>query len=156
MSQKLERLQKYLEKMNRLNHVSTLLYWDMRTGTPKEGFDAHADAVAYFSTEAFQMGTAEELGNMLDELAQPEEYNALDEKWQFVVKKMKYDFDRDKRIPAEAYERYVRAQAESERAWEEAKNASDYAMFAPHLKAMIELTKEITGQARIWTWAVCR
>ena len=40
MSQKLETLQKYLEKMNRLNHVCTLLYWDMRTGAPKEGFDA--------------------------------------------------------------------------------------------------------------------
>lgn len=145
MSQKLETLQKYLEKMNRFNHVCTLLYWDMRTGAPKEGFEGHADAVAYFSTEAFQMATAEELGKMLDELAAPEEFNALDEKWQFIVKKMKHDFDRDKRIPAEVYERYVRAQAESERAWEEAKNASDYGMFAPHLKEMIELTKEITG-----------
>jgi len=145
MSQKLEALQKYLEKMNRLNHVSTLLYWDMRTGAPKEGFAAHADAVAYFSTEAFQMGTSEELGNMLDALAQPEEFEALDDKWKFIVKKMKHEFERDKRIPAEVYERYVRAQAESEHAWEEAKNASDYAMFAPHLKQMIELTKEITA-----------
>lgn len=145
MSQKLEALQQYLEKMNRFNHVTTLLYWDMRTGAPKEGFDAHADAVAYFSTEAFQMSVSQELGDLLDALATPEEYEALDDKWKFVVKKMKYEFDRDKRIPKELYERYVRAQAESERAWEEAKNASDYAMFAPHLQKMIELTKEITA-----------
>ena len=145
MSQKLEALQQYLEKMNRFNHVTTLLYWDMRTGAPKEGFERHADAVAYFSTEAFQMGTAEELGHMLEELLVPEEYEALDDKWKFIVKKMKHEFDRDKCIPAEVYERYVRAQAESERAWEEAKNASDYEMFAPHLKEMIELTKEITS-----------
>ena len=35
MSKKIEDLQKYLEKMNRYNHVVTLLYWDMRTGMPK-------------------------------------------------------------------------------------------------------------------------
>lgn len=145
MSKKLEALQQYLERMNRLNHVCTLLYWDMRTGAPKEGYAAHADAVAYFSTEAFQMGTADELGKMLDDLSVPEEYEALDDKWKFIVKKMKDDFDRDKRIPKELYERYVRAQSESERAWAEAKNASDYALFAPHLKEMIELTKEMTA-----------
>ncbi len=145
MSQKLEDLKQYLQKMNRFNHVTTLLYWDMRTGAPKAGFEAHADAVAYFSTEAFQMSVSQELGDLLDALAEPNEYEALDDTWKFIVKKMKEDFDRDKKIPKELYERYVRAQAESERAWEEAKNASDYAMFAPHLKNMIELTKEMTA-----------
>ena len=140
MSQKLDALQQYLDKMNKFEHVTTLLYWDMRTCTPKEGFERHADAVAYFSTQAFEMSVAKELGDLLDELAQPEEYEGLDDKWKFIVTKMKRDFDKNKRIPTEVYERYVRAQSEAERAWEEAKNASDYSIFAPHLKAMIELT----------------
>lgn len=144
MSEKLKSLQQYLEKMNRFNHVANLLYWDLRTVAPKEGFERHADAMTYFSTEAFQMGTSEELGSLLAELSVPEEYEKLDDKWKFVVKKMKEDYDRDKRIPKELYERFVRAQAESEHAWEEAKNTSDYAVFAPHLKEMIALTKEIT------------
>ena len=41
MNDKLEQLQKYLEKMEQFNHVNTLLYWDMRTNTPKEGFAGH-------------------------------------------------------------------------------------------------------------------
>ena len=145
MSEKLKSLQQYLEKMNRFNHVANLLYWDMRTGMPKGGFERHADAMTYFSTEAFQMGTSEELGNLLTDLFVPEENEKLDDKWKFVVKKMKEDYDRDKRIPKELYERYVRAQADSEHAWEDAKNTSDYAIFAPHLKEMITLTKEITA-----------
>ena len=144
MSKKLEELQKYLEKMNRYNHVVTLLYWDMRTGMPKGGFEGHADAVAYFSTEQFQMSVAEELGNLLDALMEPEEYDALDDTWKFVVKKMKTDFDKNKRIPADVFEKYVRAQSEAEHFWEEAKNKSDYSIFAPKLKEIIELTKEIT------------
>ncbi len=145
MSKKLEDLQTYLEKMNRFGHVVTLLYWDMRTGMPKGGFEKHADAVAYFSTEQFQMSVAEELGSLLDALMTPEEYATLDDMWKFVVKKMKTDFDKNKRIPAEVFEHYVRVQSEAEHFWEEAKNKSDYSIFAPKLKEIIELTKEITG-----------
>lgn len=36
----------------------------------------------------------------------------------------------------------VREQAESGNAWEDAKNASDFSIFAPHLEKMIALTKE--------------
>lgn len=145
MSKKLEDLQQYLEKMNRYNHVVTLLYWDMRTGMPKGGFEKHADAVAYFSTEQFQMSVAEELGNILDALMIPEEYENLDDTWKFIVKKMKKDFDKNKQIPTEVFESYVRAQSEAEHFWEEAKNKSDYSVFAPKLARIIELTKEMTG-----------
>ena len=145
MSQRLEELQKYLEKMNRYNHVVTLLHWDMRTGMPKGGFEKHADAVTYFSTEQFQMSVAEELGNILDSLMVSEEYEQLDDTWKFIVKKMKTEFDKNKRIPAEVFEKYVRAQSEAEYSWEEAKNKSDYSIFAPKLKKIIELTKEITA-----------
>ena len=145
MSKKLEDLKQYLEKMNRFGHVVTLLQWDMRTGMPKGGFEKHADAVAYFSTEQFQMSVAEELGNLLDALMVPAEFDALDDTWKFIVKKMKRDFDKDKQIPTEVFERYVRVLAEAEHFWEEAKNKSDYSIFAPKLKKIIELTKEITG-----------
>ena len=145
MSKKLEELQKYLEKMNRYNHVVTLLYWDMRTGMPKGGFESHADAVAFFSTEQFQMSVAQELGDILDALMAPEEYENLDETWKFIVKRMKREFDKNKRIPTRVFEKYVRAQSEAEHFWEEAKNKSDYSIFAPKLKEIIELTKEITG-----------
>lgn len=145
MSQRLEELQKYLEKMNRYNHVVTLLYWDMRTGMPKGGFEKHADAVAYFSTEQFQMSVAEELGSILDALMVPEELEQLDDTWKFIVKKMKTEFDKNKRIPKDVFEKYVRAQSEAEHFWEEAKNKSDYSIFAPKLKEIIALTKEITA-----------
>lgn len=75
----------------------------------------------------------------------PEEFDTLDDTWKFIVKKMKRDFDKNKQIPAEVFERYVRAQSEAEHFWEEAKNKSDYSIFAPKLKEIIELTKEITG-----------
>ena len=145
MSKALENLQQYLEKMNRFNHVTTLLYWDMRTCAPKQGYEQIGDALAYFSTEHFQMSVSEELKGILETLSAPEEYEALDDKWKFVVKRMKRYFDKNERIPKDVFEKSVKIQTAAESAWEEAKEASDYSIFAPHLEKLIEVTKEITG-----------
>ncbi len=142
MSKKLEELQAFLKEQNMYDHVTTLLYWDMETSVPKLGQEAHVEALTKFSTESFTMGTSDRLGELLDALAAPEEFEALDTMWKFIVTRMKRDFDRNKRIPVDVYEAYVREQAESGNAWREAKNASDFSIFAPHLEKMIARTKE--------------
>lgn len=145
MSKLLDELKSYLHEMNQYEHVVTLLYWDMKTNTPKLGQEAHIEALTHFSSKSFEMSTADKLGEMLDALAEDKEYDALDDTWKFIVRRMKREFDRNKRIPAEVYEAFVRAQAESGNAWEEAKNASDFSIFAPHLEKMIAMTREMTG-----------
>lgn len=145
MSKTLEALKEYLDRMNKYSHATTLLYWDMETCVPKTGFEGHADALTFFSTEQFRMSTSDELSNLLDTLAAPEEFAQLDDTWKFIVTRMKRDMDKNKRIPEEVYTKFVRAQAEAGNAWAEAKNASDFSIFAPHLKNMIEMTKEITA-----------
>lgn len=145
MSETFEKLKAYLDKMQQYNQVVTLLYWDMRTGAPKLGFEGHTKALTYFSTEHFAMATSEELEQMLTQLSAPEEFDQLDDQWKFVVKRMKRSMDKDKRIPKDFYEEFVKAQAESGNAWEEAKNASDFSIFAPHLEKMIAMTKEMAG-----------
>ncbi len=145
MSRRLDDFKQYLEKMQQYEHVITLLNWDIWTKTPKLGQAAHIDALTHFSAEKFAMSTAEELGDMLDGLAAPEEYNALDDTWRFIVRRMKRDFDRNRRIPSDLYESFVRAKAESGAAWEEAKKASDFSVYAPHLQKMIDMQREVTG-----------
>ncbi len=145
MSKKLEELQVFLKEQNMYDHVTTLLYWDMETSVPKAGQEAHVEALTKFSTESFTMGTSDRLGELLDALAAPEEFEALDPMWKFIVTRMKRDFDRNKRIPVDVYEAYVREQAESGNAWREAKNASDFFIFAPHLEKMIARTKELAA-----------
>lgn len=145
MSKLLEEFKQYLDEMHQYDHVTELLYWDMKTTAPKLGQAAHIEAMTRFSAKSFEMGTAEKLGALLDALAAPGEYEALDATWRFIVTRMKRDYDRNKRIPAEVYEAFVRAQAESGNAWEEAKQAADFSIFAPHLQKMIDMTTEIAG-----------
>ena len=47
------------------------------------------------------------------------------------------------RIPEAFYTEYVTEKARSEKAWEAAKEASDFSVFAPHLDKVISMTKRI-------------
>ncbi len=145
MSTLFEEFQNYLNKMNQYDHVITLLYWDMKTCTPKLGQTGHVEALTHFSSEAFAMTTSEKLGEMLAALTEPTEFQQLSDTWKFIVKRMKRDYDRNKRIPAELYKTYVQTQAEAGNIWTEAKEASDFSLFSPYLEKMIELTREMTG-----------
>lgn len=165
MSRLFDDFKQYLTKMQQYDHVITLLNWDIWTKTPKLGQAAHIDALTHFSAEKFAMSTAKELGDMLDALAakeaalsdearlsgrdmnggMPSGEGALDDTWKFIVRRMKRDLDRNRRIPADLYEAFVRAKAESGAAWEEAKKSSDFSIYAPHLQKMIDMRREVAG-----------
>lgn len=145
MNTTLEKFKNYLNEIQQYFHINTLLYWDMRTTAPHLGLESNSEAIAYFSTKEFALKTSDELGQMLDTLSAPEEFDTLSDTMKFVVTKMKKEYDRNKRIPADFYEEYVRAQNASENAWEIAKNTNDFALFAPHLEKIIELTKQMTA-----------
>ena len=107
MSDTFEQFKEYLEKMNKYNQVLNLVFWDIETIMPKNGFQRHSDALTYFSTEHFKLTTSDELRGYLEKLNQQEEYDKLDDDWKFIVKKMKKECDEASRIPEEFYSEYV-------------------------------------------------
>lgn len=145
MSDILKQFKDYLEKLSYYEHATTQMYWDMQTQTPPKGFGYQIDAITYFSSEAFQMQTSEEYGQMLNQLSQPEVFDTLDEGMQITVKRRKKSYDEDKRIPKEFYEEMVRASSLSGKAWEEAKRKNDYRIFCPHLQKMIDYRRQLVA-----------
>jgi carboxypeptidase Taq len=143
VSETFEKLKEYLEKIQQYGQAATLLFWDMDTGMPKEGFAGHSQALTYFSTEQFKLSTAPELKEYLAILNTPEEFSALDSDWQFIVKRMQRELLLDEQIPVDFYSSYVQAQTDAGKAWEEAKKNADFSIFQPHLATMIEMTKQM-------------
>ncbi|MBQ7774978.1 MAG: carboxypeptidase M32 [Lachnospiraceae bacterium] len=148
MSEILKEFKEYLEKLSHYNHAVTQMQWDMQTQTPSKGYAYKVDTMTYFSTEAFLLETAKEYGELLVWLSQPEELKKLDEGMQVTVKRRLKEFEENKRIPKEFYEEMVRAQAHSQKAWEEAKRKDDYNIFCPHLQKMIDYTKELVSYTK--------
>lgn len=137
-----EKLQSYLHEISLYERAVTLMQWDLATQTPKKGVEAMQEAVSTFSTKAFAMWTAPEYAKMLRALAQPEELEQLSPALRLTVTRYLEEYERDKNIPQDFYTAYVTAGTKSEKAWEEAKRADDFSIFAPHLEKMIAMTKE--------------
>lgn len=145
MTENEKKLRDYLDRIAQYNTVLNLLQWDLHTAVPKNGAQGLIDAISYFSTEQFQLSTSEEYGALLKNLAQPEEYGTLEEAMKLTVTRYLQSYEEMCRIPKDFYTEMVRSAAESGRAWEEAKNASDYSIFCPHLQRMIDMKKEQYG-----------
>lgn len=135
---KLEELKQLLKEMEHYAAACVLLSWDLETETPKRGVDTVVASLTALSTKHFELSVSEQMETLVYALNEPEEYEKLDEIWQKSVRRMKKDFEENKRIPVDFYSQYVENRAKAGDVWREAKNNNDFASFAPYLKKNIE------------------
>ena len=137
-----EKLRDYLLVLNHYQRAITLLDWDMYTAVPGRGYQGMADTVSFLSQKHFEISTSDDFYALLAEAMEPSVYETLDEGMRYSVRTLYRDQTKQRRIPGDFVRRFVDAQNLSRRVWEEAKTADDFSMFAPHLQAMIDLTRE--------------
>lgn len=140
MSQAWEQFQEYQKKMEPLGIAQRILSWDLRTAAPKDSVESKMQAISYFATELFRMNTSQEYTDLLERLAEPEEFAALDPAMQITVKRYLKKKEENQRVPQDFYTEFTTMRARCEKMWEEAKRKNDYAIFEPWLQKNIEMT----------------
>ncbi|PLR77197.1 carboxypeptidase M32 [Bacillus sp. V3-13] len=128
----------YVKKMTAYNEALSLMFWDLRTGAPKKGIEQRSEVIGMLSSEVFKMSTSEEMAAYIAKLSSAEQLPEVTKK---ILEESKKDYDRNKKIPAEEYKEYVILQSKAESVWEEAKAKSDFSMFLPYLKKLVEANK---------------
>ncbi|WP_409270427.1 carboxypeptidase M32 [Neobacillus sp. SCS-31] len=128
----------YVKKMAAYNEALGLIYWDLRTGAPREGHVQRAEVIGVLQSEVFKMSVSDEMEKYIDELSGL----VLDPVTNKVLEECKKNFDRNRKIPEDLFREYVVLQARSESVWEEAKKASDFEMFRPYLEKLVAITKQ--------------
>lgn len=132
----MERFNKLTDRINALNMANGLLYWDMATGAPKGGNESRAKFMGIVSAEAFALMVSDEMKSCLDELMEKE--NELDEITKGLYKKCKRVYDSFKKIPVDDIQAYGELTANAQNIWEQAKENSDFSMFATTLNEIIQ------------------
>lgn len=127
----------YVKKMQNYSEALSVIYWDMRTGAPRKGLEQRAEVIGTLSAELFALQTSDELGKILSEL----QNEKLDFVTQRLYEEVKKEYDESKKIPAEEFKAYTILKAKSEAAWEDAKGKSDFQIFLPYLKEVIDYQK---------------
>jgi hypothetical protein len=125
-------LEQYKEKQKKISylvHAASLMNWDKETTTPQGGMEKLAEAINYFQTEIFKLSTSDETFDLVCKLAEPEEFNKLDDVMQFDIKRSKRDLEKMRKLPQEVFEEYVKATTKASIVWPSAKRASDFSKF---------------------------
>ena len=141
MNEKLKELEKefldFVKKMSAYNEALGLIYWDLRTGAPKKGVDQRSEVIGMLSSEVFKMSTSEEMAAYIANLSGGE----ISGNTKKILEECKKQYDRNRKIPAEEFRKYVVLQSKAESVWEEARAKSDFEMFRPYLEKLVEMNK---------------
>jgi carboxypeptidase Taq len=133
----------YIKKMQAYEEAINVMYWDMRTGAPKKGIEQRSEVIGMLSTEAFQMLISDKMNDYLITLSQNDVYQGLNPVTRKAVELLKKDYRKNKVIPVNEYKEYVVLCSKAESVWEEAKAKSDYTLFAPYLKKLVDYNKKL-------------
>jgi carboxypeptidase Taq len=131
----LTELRQRLAEVSDLERTAMLLAWDQEIAMPPAGAEWRAQQRATIERLAHERFVDDRVGELLD-AAVPESELEAD-----MVRVARRDYDKARRVPAELLAELVHAAATGHEAWTRAREASDFALFEPHLRRNVELRR---------------
>ncbi|AQR98009.1 carboxypeptidase M32 [Clostridium saccharoperbutylacetonicum] len=138
--EKLNEVKAHITKIEELNKLSALAYWDMKISMPQKALEQRSNTLGYLAGEIFKLSTGKEVKGFLDYFMP--KLDQLSQTNRSMIKELKKEYDETKKIPEKTYKEYTIAKSLSEAAWEEAKEKNDFKIFEPHLEKMINFNVE--------------
>jgi carboxypeptidase Taq len=138
---------RYLELKERLAEIydlakaGSLLGWDQQVMMPARGAAARAEQLATLGKVIHEKFTDPALGRLLDELQGFEESQPYDSVEASLVRVTRRDWEKARRVPTVLRVEMTRAAALAYPVWVEARRASDFSRFLPHVEKQFELRR---------------
>lgn len=139
--QALKEHQAYQERVAAYTLALTTLNWDAYTIAPKKGGPYRNKMASYLSGELFSITTDPAVIDRLD-LMSTFDYDEVTNR---EVAQMRKEINKTRYIPKDIYVAYNNLVMDANDVWEEAKATSNYALFKPVLKKLIEQTKLVVS-----------
>ncbi|MDB2237175.1 carboxypeptidase M32 [Halorubrum ezzemoulense] len=127
-----------VQRWNAVGSASGVLGWDQQVMMPEGGTPARSKQLSALSSVHHDMVTADETGELLDELDDAD----LTDEQAAVVREVRREYERADAVPVELVEEISETGSEALQAWEEAKAENDFETFAPYLEKHVELKRE--------------
>ncbi|TKX75164.1 carboxypeptidase M32 [Halorubrum sp. GN11_10-6_MGM] len=127
-----------VQRWNAVGSASGVLGWDQQVMMPEGGTPARSKQLSALSSVHHDMVTADETGELLDELDGAD----LTEEQAAVVREVRREYERADAVPVELVEEISETGSEALQAWEEAKAEDEFETFAPYLEKHVELKRE--------------
>ena len=124
---------------------AAVIGWDQETYLPNAAADHRAAQLSWLSSRAHELATSEAWKNDLEAAENAD--TGADPKLTANLRELRREFDRSNKLTVELVARESVACSMSKHAWVAAREKSDFAGFAPHLKTLLEIARE---KAELW------
>ena len=145
MKEKLDELKKRFATVSDLRRAAAVLSWDQQTYMPPRGASARAEQLATLEKLAHEHFVADENGALLNDLAVDAAQLPYDSDDASMIRVMKRDYDKAKRVPPALVEELARAGSLAFEAWHQASAESNYKLFQPYLEKNVELRIQLAN-----------
>ena len=134
----LESYRNHLREIYKLSSAISLLEWDQETTLQDKGMKARGEAIGYLTRRAFDLKMAPELGEWIENLEQDPE---LSSEVAGSVRFHGMEYRRKRAIPPRLVEEHAVVRSQAQAVWAKARQTSDFKLFLPHLKKMVEFAR---------------
>ena len=127
----------HVDRLLNVSHASRLLDWDQQTVMPAGATPARSRQLAVLAGVEHDLLTAEKLHRLLEELDE----ERLGPVEAANVREIRHRHERATRVPPSHVERSRRARSDAFETWQRAKSGSDFSLFAPTLRELVDLRR---------------
>ena len=133
----------YIAQINDLLCATNTLVWDSRTQMPPLGATTRGQQIATISGLVQERFTSDEMARLIEGAAAEVAGEDGDSMRVRSVLAAQSAFAIARRIPVALVREFAERRSVSQQAWAEARSANDFNHFAPHLKHMVRLNREM-------------
>jgi len=142
----IKEFKEYLDRIHMFNGAMAVMDFDAHTIAPEGGTAARARRDGFFAQEVFSLKTSDKMKGFLDKLAP--HTDKLDPVTFAMYRESKREYDKNTKIPSELVGKFQELSSKAYTVWKKAKEENDFASFAPYLRDLIAMTKEMLTYRR--------
>jgi carboxypeptidase Taq len=140
MKESLDYIYKQQKELSVYGGIASLLGWDQMTYMPPKGAQDRSEQSSLISKLSHEKVISDKFWNHIENLY--EKIENLSEKDKIVVKRLRKDVEKSRKIPSDFVERLAKTTTIAYPNWQEAREKADFKIFSPHLEKIVELEKE--------------
>ncbi|HLS80528.1 MAG TPA: carboxypeptidase M32 [Steroidobacter sp.] len=135
-----QQLEQEFSHLHALSSAASVLRWDSAVMMPRESSDVRGEQLAALETERHALLTSPRMSRLLDRAEANQRGLAA---WQRAnLREMRRERDQAIATPRSLVSRLARATSRAELHWVDAKQKSDFSLFAPHLEEVVSLVRD--------------
>ncbi len=131
------------QEINDLEGLLGVLGWDQQVNMPPQANQIRGPQFATLQALLHERQTSARIGELLDLLEQRVQGDGYTDADRGLVRLVRRNYNRETKIPAALVREVAEATSEAWGAWEQAKPANDFALFAPHLRKVVKLMRQV-------------